>query len=75
MNDRVDYFCARPEHQGAEPNDALTMHRDGWAYCPAAAKEPHNWQPTGGMSLNDAKNFLRRHPSPKPIRASTDNLT
>jgi hypothetical protein len=75
MNDRVDYFCARPEHQWAEPNDALTMHRDRWAYCPAGSSEPHDWQPTGGMSLNDAKKFVGRHPSAQPLSASTDNLT
>lgn len=63
MNDRVDYFCARPEHQGAEPNDGLTMHDDRWAYCPAAAAAPHSWQSTGGMSLDDVKQFVLGHPS------------
>jgi hypothetical protein len=62
MNDRVDYFCARSEHQGAEPNDALTMHKDRWAYCPAGAGEPHSWQSTGGMSVDDVKRFVVRHP-------------
>ena len=62
MNDRVDFFCGRPEHQGAEPNDALTMHDDRWAYCPAAASAPHNWQSTGGMSLDDVKQFVLGHP-------------
>jgi len=37
MNDRVDFFCARPDHQGAQPDDALTMHNDRWAYCLLAA--------------------------------------
>jgi hypothetical protein len=62
MNDHVDFFCARPEHQGPEPNDALTMHDERWAYCPAAKSEPHDWQPTGGMSLRDVKRFTLRHP-------------
>jgi hypothetical protein len=62
MNDRVDYFCARPEHQGAEPNDALTMHRDRWAYCSAGAREHHEWQATGGMALDEVKRFALRHP-------------
>lgn len=62
MNDRVDFFCAHSEHQGSEPNDALTMHKDRWAYCAAGASEPHEWQPTGGMSLNDVKRLARWHP-------------
>ena len=62
MDDRVDFFCARPDHQGAEPNDALTMHQERWAYCPAAKSEPHDWQATGGMSLEDVKRFALRHP-------------
>jgi hypothetical protein len=56
MNDRVEYFCARPDHQGPEPNDALTVHTDRWAYCPAAKGE----QATGGMSLDDVKRFAVR---------------
>ena len=55
MDDRVDFYCARPDHRGAEPNDALTMHGERWAYCPAAKGEPHDWRPTGGMSLHDVK--------------------
>jgi hypothetical protein len=64
MNDRVDFFCARADHQGSEPDDALTMHEDRWAYCSGGAGEPHDWQPipTGGMSLEEAKRFVRRHP-------------
>ncbi len=63
MNDRIDFFCARAEHQGSEPNDALTMHEDRWAYCSAGASEHHDWRsmPTGGMTLEDAKRFARRH--------------
>jgi len=63
MNDRIDFFCARAEHQGSEPDDALTMHEERWAYCAAAAREPHEWQalPAGGMSLEDAKQFVRGH--------------
>ena len=63
MNDRIDFFCVRAEHQGSEPDDALTMHDDCWAYCAAAAREPHEWQalPAGGLSLDDTKQFVRRH--------------
>ena len=64
MNDRVDFVCARAEHQGSEPDDVLTMHEELWAYCPAGASAPHDWRPTGGMSLEDAKQFGRG----KPIR-------
>jgi hypothetical protein len=62
MNDRVDYFCARPEHQAPQPNDALTMHKDRWAYCGGGAAEPHDWKPTGGMSLDYLKQLIRHHP-------------
>ena len=62
MNDRVDFFCARAEHQGAEPNDAVTMHDDRWAYCAAGAREDHDWRPTGGMTLEGVKQFVQRHP-------------
>jgi hypothetical protein len=63
MNDRIDFVCARAEHQGTEPNDALTMHEDRWAYCSAGAGEHHDWRsmPTGAMSLDEAKDFLARH--------------
>ena len=68
MNDRVDFYCARAEHQGSEPDDALTMHGERWAYCPASAREHHDWRPTGGVSLDDAKQFVRRHPI-RPVDA------
>ena len=62
MNDRVDFVCARADHQGSEPEDALTMHEERWAYCPSAAREAHEWRPvpTGGMSVEDVKRFLGR---------------
>ena len=62
MNDRVDFVCARAEHQGSEPDDALTMHEDRWAYCPGGARDRHEWRSTGGVSLEDAKQFVQRHP-------------
>ena len=65
MDDRVDFFCARPDHQGPEPTDALTMHEERWAYCSAGKSESHDWQPTGGMSLEDVKGFALRHPIPR----------
>jgi hypothetical protein len=70
MNDRIDFFCARAEHLGSEPNDALTMHEDRWAYCAAGANEPHEWHPMpiGGMSLDDTKQFVRRR-SAHPVDA------
>jgi hypothetical protein len=60
MNDRIDFVCARAEHQGAELNEALTMHEDSWAYCASGARESHDWQRIGGMSLEDAKRFVTR---------------
>ena len=62
MNDRVDFYCARAEHQGSEPSDALTMHEDRWAYCSGGASDHHDWRsmPAGGMSFEDAKQFARR---------------
>lgn len=64
MNDHIDFFCARAEHQGSEPNDALTMHEDRWAYCAAGAADQHDWRamPAGGMSLEDVKQFVQRQP-------------
>jgi hypothetical protein len=62
MNNRIDFFCARAEHQAFGPDDALTMHEERWAYCAAGATEPHEWYPMaiGGMSLDDAKQFIRQ---------------
>jgi len=60
MNDRVDFVCARAEHQESALYDALTMHEDLWAYCPGHAREHHEWRSTGGVSLEDAKQFVRR---------------
>jgi hypothetical protein len=62
MNDLVEFVCARPDHRSPEPSDALTMHEDRWAYCLAARSEPHDWQATGGMSLEDARRFALRSP-------------
>jgi hypothetical protein len=62
VNDRVDFFCARPEHHGSEPNDALTMHDELWAYCWAGLGEPHEWRPTGGLSLDDVRRLIRSRP-------------
>jgi hypothetical protein len=62
MNDRVDFVCARAEHQASEPEDVLTMHEDRWAYCPGGAREHHDWRSTSGMSLEDAKQLVRRQP-------------
>ena len=50
-----------PDHQGPEPTDALTMHEDRWAYCSAGKSESHDWQPTGGISLEDVKGFALGH--------------
>jgi len=43
------------------------MHEDRWAYCSGAAGEPHDWRPTGGLSLNDAKRFVGQDPI-HPVR-------
>ena len=71
VNDRIDFFCARAEHQGSEPNDALTMHEDRWAYCSAGAGGQHEWRsmPSGAMSLDDVKRFLLQHLTPQ-VRAT-----
>jgi hypothetical protein len=71
MNDRVDFYCARAEHQGSELDDVLTMHEDRWAYCPGGAREDHDWRsmPAGAISLRDAKQFVRRH-SVRPVDAT-----
>jgi hypothetical protein len=63
MNDRIDFFCARADHQGSEPNDAVTMHEDRWAYCSGGASADHDWRsmPGGVTTLQDAKQFARRH--------------
>jgi hypothetical protein len=60
VNDLIDFICTRPEHRSSEPNDALTMHEDRWAYCPAAGVQRHDWQPTGGVSIDDAKRSAQR---------------
>jgi len=65
MNDRVDFFCARSDHLRIEPNDALTMHGDRWAYCAGGKGAPHDWRPTGGMSFADVQRFVRRHAAPR----------
>jgi hypothetical protein len=62
MNDRVDFVCVRADHQGSEPDDALTMHDERWAYCPAAARELHDWRITAGISVEEAKQLIRRQP-------------
>jgi hypothetical protein len=72
VNDRIDFVCTRVEHRSSEPNDGLTMHEDRWAYCPAGSDHRHDWQSTGGLSLDDAKRFAQRPqirlagPTPQP---------
>jgi hypothetical protein len=62
VNDRIDFVCSRREHGTSQPNDGVTMHEDRWAYCSAGADHRHDWQSTGGMSLEDAKRFAQRSP-------------
>jgi hypothetical protein len=62
MNDRVDFVCARAEHQGSDLDDALTMHEDRWAYCPGGARGQHVWRSTGGMSLEETKQLVSQRP-------------
>jgi hypothetical protein len=69
MNDQIEYFCTLPEHQGAEPSDAVTMHEDRWAYCPSGARDAHDWRATGGMSLDDTKGLLRRQVATRDQRS------
>jgi hypothetical protein len=68
MEDRIDFVCARSEHQSSEPNDALTMHQDRWAYCARGAVQNHDWfaVPRGGVSLDEAKRLARPTPVPHP---------
>ncbi|HYV22821.1 MAG TPA: hypothetical protein VEN31_09230 [Candidatus Bathyarchaeia archaeon] len=63
MDDRVDFFCARPDHQGPEPTDALTMHEDRWAYCARGKGDAHDWRATGGLSLEEVKRLALVHPN------------
>ncbi|HYK98426.1 MAG TPA: hypothetical protein VEU77_08550 [Candidatus Acidoferrales bacterium] len=58
MNERIDFYCAEPEHLAADSGEQLTMHKDRWAYCPSGAGEGHRWQATGGMNLTTLRQRL-----------------
>jgi hypothetical protein len=62
MTDRIDFVCARPDHQVTTLGEALTVHDEKWAYCPSAHPDGHEWRACGGLGLEDLKRLLQRFP-------------
>ena len=62
MTDRVDFVCARPDHQVTTLGEELTVHAEKWAYCPSAHHDGHEWRACGGLGLEDLKRLLQRFP-------------
>jgi len=62
MTDRIDFVCARPDHQVTTLGEALTVHDEKWAYCPSAHHDGHDWRACGGLGLEDLKRLLQRFP-------------
>jgi hypothetical protein len=61
--DVVRYECIATSHQEVQPirQGGLTVHRGGWAYCETESPDtPHQWVPTGGISLELLKRRPRR---------------
>lgn len=58
MVDRIDFYCANPDHQTGDAAEHLTTHEDHWAYCAVATNSQHRWQRTGGMALPQLKRLL-----------------
>jgi hypothetical protein len=71
LADVVRYECIAANHQEVQPigQAGLTVHRGGWAYCEAERPDtPHQWVPTGGISLDLLKRRPRR---PRPTETTT----
>jgi len=62
MTDRIDFVCARPDHQVTTLGEELTVHAEKWAYCPSAHHDGHEWRACGGLGLEDLKRLLQRFP-------------
>ena len=60
MIGHVEFYCAAPEHQTWTPGHSLTMHEDGWAYCPTGQEDGHTWERAAKMGLIELKQMLAK---------------
>ena len=59
----IQFRCVAEKHQQpkAGVSDLLTVHERQWAYCPMDIRaKGHDWNPTGGLSLNEVRALVDR---------------
>jgi hypothetical protein len=60
MDDRIEFWCAVPQHHlTVVAGSRLQSHDGHWAYCPKGALLGHRWLPTGGMGIAEVEAALR----------------
>ena len=73
----VEYVCRAKVHVDAArssvtPASPVTIHEGAWAYCPAGARDEHEWEAISPVSLTDLKviGFARaREAAPEDSRS------
>ena len=58
----IEFRCVADTHQApGSKSDTLTIHEGKWAYCPHDIRaKGHRWEPTGGVTLTDARRLSER---------------
>ena len=59
----IQFRCVSEKHQQpkAGVSDLLTVYERQWAYCPMDIRaKGHEWQATGGLSLNEVRMLVDR---------------
>lgn len=59
---QVAFICTAPAHldRNGALVDHLTIHENGWAYCPSNARtDGHDWKPTGGVTIGELEIVVR----------------
>ena len=69
----IQYRCVTEKHQEAKAgnSDTLTVHEGKWAYCPFDVRaKGHEWDDTGGLSVNEVRMLVDRERSARAKAAS-----
>lgn len=62
----IQFRCVAEKHQQPKAgiSDLLTVYEGKWAYCPMDIRaKGHEWEPTGGLSVNDVRQLVDRERS------------
>lgn len=64
MDALIRYVCTAPAHAKARKDSRgdLTVHDRSWAFCPAEARDGHQWHAVGGVTVSELRSFGLRAP-------------